>query len=73
MVRQEIDERGELRYMYDDPQEEYGETVEYEDKKKEKKMTVHPSISSGGLREPLNDDDKEIASKAEEFLRRWGV
>lgn len=76
--RKEVDIRGDLRFIHDEPYQPTSDTLEYETEEMVKKRKVRQekaNISPEMMkpRTPQTEEEKEKAKKAEEFLKRWGV
>lgn len=78
MNKKEVDVRGQLRFMNDEPYYPTSDTLEYETeesikdrREKESKSTVPSELTKP--RVPKTDEEKEKAKQAEAFLKRLGV
>lgn len=78
MTRKEVDVRGQLRFVNDEPYYPTTDTLEYESeeeikerRKKEKESSIPTEMMKP--RVPKTDEEKEKAKQAEAFLKRWGV
>lgn len=73
MARKNIDERGELRYINDEPHKDYTDSIEYESAQDNRPSVLNLNTKSEELRVPKTQDEADIAKKAEQFLKDWGV
>lgn len=73
LTRKNVDERGELRYINDEPHRDYTDSLEYENTRSSGLNDLSLSTKSEELRVPKNKNEADIARQAEQFLKDWGV